>query len=112
MAKGHRIDGWVCYADIPYDKSLIIKRILELHDEMQRRGKTWNYAILPSDREIVENYKWHLDILEDMAGSGYDENIGGNPSKLAAKCRACRYRQTRCKGKETCEDRLKARGMI
>lgn len=112
MAKGHRIDGWIGYADIPNDKSLIIKRISALHDEMQIRGKTWNYVILPSDKEIVENYKRHFDFLEDAATSGYDMNIGGNPAKLAAKCRACRYRQTRCKGKETCEDRLKARGMI
>jgi len=112
MAKGHRIDGWIGYADIPADKSLIINRISELREEMEKRGKTWSYAILPSDKVVVEIYKRHFDFLEDAARSGYDMNIGGNPAKLAAKCHACRYRQTRCKGKETCEDRLKARGMI
>jgi hypothetical protein len=112
MAKGHRIDGWIGYADIPVDKSLIIKRISELRGEMEKRGKTWSYAILSSDKEVVESYERHFDFLKDTARTGYDRNIGGNPAKLAAKCLACRYRETRCKGKETCVERLKAKGMI
>ena len=108
MAKGHRIDGWIetgCISVIG-----VWGRMVELTDEMKHRGKIWNYELTDSDFRIWEKY---YDIsIRGVILSFNEDAIKANPAKLAAKCRACRYRQTRCKGKETCEERLKARGMI
>ena len=108
MAKGHRIDGWIRNGCIYATEYTLTCRIGDLIGEMKKRGKNWNYSFCDSDLDIIKSYnKWinpfdtqHIDALEL------------NPQKLLNKCCACRYRETKCKGKETCEDRLKARGMI
>ena len=110
MAKGHRIDGWIRNGCV--DLETLHVRIPELIAEAKKRGKSWNYQYTEVDGEIVFAYGFMA-----AASMGNDpvknkEAIAANPAKLAAKCRACRYRQTRCKDRETCEDRLKARGMI
>ena len=108
MAKGHRIDGWIRNGCV--DLEMLPVRILGLIAEAKKRGKSWNY-------QYTEDDDWNvvamLCAFEDNNNPVKNkEAIAANPAKLAAKCRACRYRQTRCKGKGTCEDRLKMRGMI
>ena len=108
MAKGHRIDGWIQNGCV--DLEMLHVRIPELIAEAKKRGKSWGYAYTKDDDWNVVAM---LCVFQDC--KTLPNNVGAiaaNPAKLAAKCRACRYRQTRCKGKETCEDRLKARGMI
>ena len=108
MAKGHRIDGWVktgCISVIG-----VYGRMMELTDESKLREKVWNYKLTDSDFKIWEKY--YDMVIRGEIRSINEDAIRANPAKLAAKCHACRYRETKCKGKETCEDRLKARGMI
>ena len=108
MAKGHRIDGWIRNGCV--DLEMLHVRIPELIAEAKKRGKSWKYEY--TDKDVLEvlvccnRYRYSEESLKNK------EAIAANPAKLAAKCRACRYRQTRCKDRETCEDRLKARGMI
>ena len=102
MAKGHRIDGWIRNGCIHNNKTDIIIRLCELQKEATRRGKIWNYGVYQTDIDIVKNYSGNFDIQTNV----------DNVKKLSDKCRACRYRETKCKGKEKCEDRLKARGMV
>ena len=108
MAKGHRIDGWIRNGCVNMDTFDI--RLMLLIAEMKNRGKSWAYKVKRTDINLIQNYIAYLD-RHEIDRTNFDA-INQNPAKLAAKCRACRYRQTRCKGKETCGDRLKARGMI
>ena len=102
MERGYRIDGWIRNGCIPNNKTDIIIRLCELQKEATRRGKIWNYGVYQTDIDIVKNYSGNFDIQTNV----------DNVKKLSDKCRACRYRETKCKGKETCEDRLKAKGMV
>ena len=115
MAKGHRIDGWI--RNGCFDCVTLVEDIASLEAEMKRRGKDWGYHLDMRDGIIISNYHKSesyklLELLDNLIIFKNKFEISKNPVKLAAKCRSCRYRQTRCKGKETCEDRLKARGMI
>jgi hypothetical protein len=108
MAKGHRIDGWIRNGCV--DLEMLHVRIPELIAEAKKRGKSWNYQYTEEDDGNVFTYDAMAAINNDPVKS--KAAITANPAKLAAKCLACRYRETRCKGKETCVERFKAKGMI
>ena len=108
IAKGHRIDGWIRNGCV--DLEMLHVGIKQLIMEATKRGKSRKYEYTDKDDlEVFVCCNRHYNSEEPLKNK---EAIAANPAKLAAKCRACRYRQTGCKGKETCEDRLKARGMI
>ena len=108
MAKGHRIDGWIRNGCV--DLETLHIRIPELIAEAKKRGKSWSYTYTKDDDWNVVAMLCAFEDNNDPVKN--EEAIAANPAKLTAKCRTCRYRQTRCKGKETCEDQLKMRGMI
>jgi hypothetical protein len=108
MAKGHSIDGWFKSGCI--EVGCITERIDNLMEESKRRNKVWRYSFNSGDRNIIREYfQTHdfpsVEICEEM-----NRSISYNPKKLAMKCRSCRHRQNKCKGKETCEDRMRRAG--
>lgn len=108
MAKGHRIDGWIRNGCVDLERLHV--RLQYLITEAQRRGKTWKYEYTDKDDFTVFFY-YRSAILRKTPRSN-QEAISQNPAKLATKCLSCRYRETRCKGKETCVERLEAKGMV
>lgn len=108
MAKGHRIDGWIRNGCV--DLELMHARLRHLIVEAYRRGKSWKYEYADEDDLLFSMY-YRMAIMHDEPLKN-QEAISQNPAKLAAKCLTCRYRETRCKRKETCVERLKVRGMI
>jgi hypothetical protein len=109
MAKGHRIFGYAETGCIDCNK--IPDRIYSLISEMNKRGKQWTYRFTDSDDIICTNY-FNARGFPFESFRRMEDAIRANPAKLANKCLVCRYRETRCKGKETCVERLKANGLI